>query len=190
MDLLKHILMAEEPSSLLRANEQYVFSLIPELALCKGFQQNNPWHIYDVYEHILKVVDLVPAKYAIRLAALFHDVGKPAVYRADEQGIGHFYGHWERSLAIFKAFSEDHALAPAFSNTVAHLIYYHDINFGRMSDKELADTVAQLTEEELLMLFAIKRADLRAQNPVYHGLLADYDLQEARALAAKGASRL
>ena len=29
----------------------------------------------------------------VRLAALFHDIGKPKTLIIDEDGIGHFYGH-------------------------------------------------------------------------------------------------
>ena len=86
--------MSNKPSKKLLASEQKLFKLIPELEKCKSFKQNNDWHIYDVYEHILHVVDYVPNNISIRLAALFHDIGKPASYKEDEFGIGHFYGHW------------------------------------------------------------------------------------------------
>lgn len=45
--------------------------MIPELEKCKNFDQNNPYHIYDVYEHILHVVDGVPQNIYVRLAAFF-----------------------------------------------------------------------------------------------------------------------
>ena len=69
---LYEILMDDKPSILIKENEDYFFSLIPELKVCKGFNQNNPWHIYDVYEHILHVVDETPKDLSLRLVALFH----------------------------------------------------------------------------------------------------------------------
>ena len=99
---LFNILINDKPSESLRKNEQEVFRLLPELKICKGFQQNNPWHPYDVYEHILRVVDGVPDNLYLRTAALFHDIGKPAKYYEDENGIGHFPGHWDESNEIFK----------------------------------------------------------------------------------------
>ncbi len=185
IELLVSILSAKEPVPLIKENEEYIFSLVPELKKCKGFEQNNRWHIYDVYGHILKVVELVPQNLTARFVALFHDVGKPEVYREDENGVGHFYGHWEKSVEVFDRFSKEHGLDADFSKAVSKLIFYHDINFGSMSGDELDKTVNIFTSEELKLLFDIKRADLLAQNPEFHGLLKDYDIQEKTVLNIK-----
>ncbi len=185
VELLEKILMTDTPSVAIKENEKYVFSIIPKLKICKGFNQNSPWHIYDVYDHILKVVDLVPADKIARFAALFHDIGKPEVYRADEDGIGHFWGHWDKSVEIFKVFSLEYNLNADFANAVSKLIFYHDINFGKLNDEELDEICKVLTAEEIKMLFKIKRADLLAQNSKYHSLLNDYDFQEKCTLQRK-----
>ncbi len=179
---LESILMSDTPSALIKENEEAVFALIPELGRCKGFRQNNPWHIYDVYEHILKVVDPVDRDRVLRFAALFHDVGKPDVYHEDENGIGHFFGHWEQSCKIFQTFSEKYELDVDFTNSVLDLIFYHDINFDKLTP-ELGERISETFDaRKLRMLFALKRADLRAQNPAYHDLLTAYDRQEKQAL--------
>lgn len=67
--------------------------VIPEIGKCRGFKQNNPHHIYDVYEHIVTSVDTNIFSEPIRLALLFHDIGKPYTYVEDEKGIGHFPKH-------------------------------------------------------------------------------------------------
>ncbi len=182
IDVLNSILLSDTPSVLIKNNEQQLFSLIPELSSCKGFDQKSPWHIYDVYEHILKVTDLVACNSILRFAALFHDVGKPEVFHMDEKGIGHFFGHWERSAAIFRAFAEEHDLDAGFTNSVCDLIYYHDIGFDKLTDEELSELLKNFDEEKIRILFAFKRADLSAQNPKYRYLLDSYDLQEKRAL--------
>ncbi len=187
---LKSILIKDEPSALLKEKEDELFSLIPELSICKGFDQNNPWHIYDVYTHILKVTDATPPILTVRLAALFHDVGKPDTYFTDEKGIGHFYGHWEKSVEIFKSFANKHKLDPEFSSEVAELIHYHDMDLGKVTDKTLDRIIANFTEEGLKLLFAHKRADLLAQNPKYHGGINDIGIQEKRALDRKLGFRL
>ena len=84
IDKLFDILLNEQPSLYIKENEHDIFNLIPELKESVGFNQNNIWHIYDVYEHILHVVDNVSSNIILRLTALFHDIGKPFVYTEDE----------------------------------------------------------------------------------------------------------
>ena len=59
----------------------------------KGFDQRTPYHVHDVLEHTARVVDATPPQPLVRWAALFHDMGKPALFFADARGVGHFYGH-------------------------------------------------------------------------------------------------
>ena len=106
MDLLFEILTLPKPSIFIREFEEEIFDLIPELEKSKGFKQNNDWHIYDVYNHTLNVVDNVPSDLNLRLAALFHDIGKPDTYTEDENGVGHFYGHWDKSKEKFLKFAK------------------------------------------------------------------------------------
>lgn len=62
---------------------------IPELL--EGIDVVQPqFHVDDVFEHSLKSVDLAPDD--VKLAALFHDIGKPRTKSEDQKGI-HFYGH-------------------------------------------------------------------------------------------------
>ncbi|HWQ70927.1 MAG TPA: CCA tRNA nucleotidyltransferase [Desulfitobacteriaceae bacterium] len=48
---------------------------LPELARLKGLAQNR-YHTKDAWEHTLQVVGNTPARLLIRLAGLFHDLGK------------------------------------------------------------------------------------------------------------------
>ena len=174
---LYEILKDDKPSILIKDNEDYIFSLIPELKLCKGFNQNNPWHIYDVYEHILHVVDETPKDLSLRLVALFHDIGKPRTYTEDENGIGHFKGHWSVSKDIFLDFCKRNSINDIPIDKIAQLIEYHDIRI-----KEVDDSVIKFfknSDKEFIDdLFAIKRADLLGQNPEYHYLLSTYEEQK------------
>lgn len=67
--------------------------IIPELDKCVGFDQKNPYHDKDVFDHSMSVLDYTPCNIKTRLAALFHDIAKPECFSIDEKGIGHFYGH-------------------------------------------------------------------------------------------------
>jgi poly(A) polymerase len=62
--------------------------ILPELAACKGVQQGG-YHTHDVFGHTLLAVAATPADVVVRLAALFHDVGKPATAGPDGSFIGH-----------------------------------------------------------------------------------------------------
>ncbi|MEN6372814.1 MAG: HDIG domain-containing metalloprotein [Armatimonadota bacterium] len=66
----------------------------PELEEMYGVTQNI-YHIYDVWTHTLKSLELLPedSDLSLRLAALFHDIGKPATRSIDDNGQVHFYTH-------------------------------------------------------------------------------------------------
>ena len=70
--------------------------IVPELEKAVSIEQSRS-HIYDVYEHSLRALQhTADKKYSLelRLAALFHDIGKPASRRRDEaQDLWTFYGH-------------------------------------------------------------------------------------------------
>ena len=178
IDELFIILTMKNPSKYLLSKEEDLFNLIPDLKKCKGFDQKNNWHPYDVYTHILKVVDGVDNSLPIRLAALFHDVGKPHTFRLDENGVGHMRGHWDVSKTIFDDFAIKHNINDNLKELVDKLIYYHDINIGKMSDEELRKLTSLFNEEEIFMLYDLKRADLKAQNSKYHYLIDAYTQQQ------------
>lgn len=74
--------------------------IIPELEEGIGCEQKGE-HIYDVWEHLLHALDHAGNKgwpLEVRLAALFHDIGKPKTRRWDGTKAGGkgkytFYGH-------------------------------------------------------------------------------------------------
>ena len=179
---LYDVLLSEKPSEDIIKNEKEIFELIPELRICKGFKQFNRWHIYDVYEHILHVVDNVEPNIILRLSALFHDIGKPKKFTLDEEGVGHFYGHWEESEKIFKYFSKKYNIDKEISEKVCKLIYFHDINIGRVVSIRLEEILKIFDKDDIKMLYKLKKADLLSQNSEYHYLLDDYDKQEKELL--------
>jgi tRNA nucleotidyltransferase (CCA-adding enzyme) len=70
--------------------------IVPEIESAVSIDQSRS-HIYDVYEHSLRALQhTADKKYPLelRLAALFHDIGKPATRRRDKvQDLWTFYGH-------------------------------------------------------------------------------------------------
>lgn len=69
--------------------------MIPELEEGIGCEQGGA-HIYDVFEHLLGALEHAADKgynTEIRLAALFHDIGKPRSRRPGNKKTYTFYGH-------------------------------------------------------------------------------------------------
>lgn len=67
--------------------------VIPEIEPMFGFEQHNPHHNSDVWNHTIKVVASIPADPVLRWSGMLHDIGKPHCFSLDEDGVGHFYRH-------------------------------------------------------------------------------------------------
>ena len=191
LDIMKRlklfeIILSENPIETIKQNENFMFDLIPELSTCKNFDQHNKWHVYDVYEHILHVIDNVPNDRVLRLTALFHDLGKPKTFTMDENGVGHFRGHWVESQKIFDEFALKYNLDKKESKLISNLIFYHDANPLNFSEEDFITFIKSFTRDEIEMLYVIKRADLLAQNSEFHYLLNEYDNQKLKVLSLGG----
>ncbi len=137
--------------------------IMPEIAPMFETSQNTPHHIYNVYEHTAHVVANTPYDISLRLAALYHDCGKPAKKTTDETGRDHFKGHAERSVKL----CENALLRMGFPfevrNEVLTLIKYHDERYrkGSYSVKKVLNAMPYSTFEKLLIL---SRADIMSQS--------------------------
>ena len=132
--------------------------LLPELLRMKNFDQNNPYHIYDVLTHTAKVVANTPSDRVLRLAALFHDMGKVYSYTEDEQGIGHFYGHGKISEEIAVQTLRRLRFDTRTVKEVHLLVKYHDAQI-ELSKKIIRRWLHRLGEELFFKLLTLKRAD-------------------------------
>lgn len=73
-------------------------AILPEVLELRGVSQ-RPAHSKDVYDHVLRVVERIPARPAARWAALLHDIAKPRT-RTVEDGQVHFFGHEDVGAAM------------------------------------------------------------------------------------------
>ena len=106
---------------------QVVCKVVPQLAPTVGFDQRNPHHAWDVYTHLIKTVEHIPPEPALRLAALLHDVGKPATFFLDETGTGHFYGHAQVSAKLCEDIARQLRLGSATRDRVVTLVERHHL---------------------------------------------------------------
>ncbi len=93
---------------------------LPALAL-----EQDPIHRHkDVLEHTYVVIDKTSPNLELRLAALFHDVGKPATRRYDPTGVS-FHNHDVVGAKMTKKRMRELRYSAAAVNTVARLVYLH-----------------------------------------------------------------
>nr|WP_302649905.1 HD domain-containing protein [uncultured Agathobaculum sp.] len=137
-------------------------AVLPELVPMFDCAQQNPHHLYDVWEHSVRAVGQVPAVPALRWAMLLHDCGKPACKTIDEKGVGHFYGHPKVSREIAEQIVQRLRFSGAESARILLLVEQHDRPLGE-NDKLVRRRLSQIGEARFRDLLAIKKGDAVGQ---------------------------
>ena len=160
------ILLCEIPSKGIRLLEdmKILNIIMPELMLAMGFKQKNPHHEYDVYNHILCVLDRTPPIIQVRLAALLHDIGKPQTLTIDDEGVGHFYGHDKLGAEISKNILERFKSSNELIKKVYILVQEHMNHHANFKEKGLKRLIRRVGEGEIFNLFALQKADIKCSN--------------------------
>jgi len=152
----------------------------PELMEMVGVTQNE-FHAYPVWDHTLVALGnlSVDASLTLRLATLFHDVGKPRTKGVGDDGRVHFYGHQEVGAEITRRwmtrlkFSNDEIAA------VSLLVAQH-MRIGEYKANWTDSAVRRLLRDlgpQLDDLFAIHRVDVSALGPDYQDISRAEELQ-------------
>ncbi len=162
---LKGILCGAGVRDILLAFPEVFTTFIPELGAAVGFEQRNPYHVYDVWTHLAHAVAAVRADEALRLAALFHDIAKPACFSLGEDGRGHFYGHPARGAEMVQEILTRLKSDNATLDLVVALVREHDsaMPTARPAMRRL---VGRLGEGRVPLLFELRAADIAAQSPL------------------------
>ena len=178
---LFEILLENKPSTKLREKKEELFSLIPVLEECDGFDQHSKWHQYDVLEHIFHVVDNVDPTIELRLAALFHDTAKPETFDLDKEGRGHFPKHGIKSVKKFNEFVSKYNLDKTQIDIISRLIECHD---DYLYDSEKTNKLIKtFTKDEIELLYNLQKADLLAQSEECRYLLESYEIGKNKLLS-------
>ena len=138
---------------------------LPEFDRAMETPQNHPHHCYSVGEHILQSMREISPQKVLRLAMLFHDIGKPATLSKNEDGITHFHGHPQVSadmaVKILRRLKFDNDTI----QMVRRLVLYHDYGNNAEPDQRIVRrAVNRIGEDAFPALFAVKRADILAQS--------------------------
>lgn len=169
---LVKLLVGGSAGGVLENHPEVVGVFWPEVLPMVGFDQRNVHHCHDVWRHSLAAMMAAPPVPVLRCAALLHDVGKPATFTLDGQGVGHFYGHAKKSCALADAMLRRLRSSNEFRERTVRLIAWHDRDIPR-TDRGVRRALRALGEEDLRLLLALKRADNLAQAPAYRGRQAE-----------------
>lgn len=161
---LKKLLAGDNALQVLDAYKEVIGVVIPELKPAFDCVQNNPWHIYNVYDHIIHAVDAAPKDEIIRLTMLLHDIGKPSVKTTDEKGIDHFKFHAPVGADIVKKVLKRFKVSNEVYDKVTTLIRYHQ-GVENVDDIRVKRWLAKIGADYTKALFKVRISDLYAHNP-------------------------
>jgi tRNA nucleotidyltransferase/poly(A) polymerase len=161
---LERILVAPRAVWALRRMEELGISsvLFPELSRAKGYNQTTPYHDYDLFTHTLKTVAGTPRDTVLRLAALFHDLGKPAVRRMKGRRAV-YYGHQEVSADLADAAMKRLGFPTRIRKRVVLLVKHHMIQYSRAWTDRAVRRFARNMGDNLGDVLVLAEADQKAQ---------------------------
>ncbi|WP_428768923.1 CCA tRNA nucleotidyltransferase [Treponema sp. HNW] len=200
------ILLSEKPSYGLSLLEQTgILSIfIPELASCRGVNQadGRGHHRFDVLDHLFYACDHALSRsqkednlLTIRLAALFHDIGKPPVKNeVTKNNIDciTFYSHEKEGAALCTRILERLRFPSKTVRYVSFLVLHHMFHYeSSWTDAAVRRFMARITppaglgnlEQALSDLFDLRIADASGMTnsaPILHTGTWSADLLELK----------
>ena len=173
----------------------WLTEILPEINACKNMQQNNPWHIYNVLDHILHSVECINKqsttmsqneRYILALTMFLHDIGKPECHLTRKKNrvvIDSFFHHNEASAKISHRVLPSLQVNPHDATLIEALVLKHDIFMfivdGKTNNPHHESLSKDILKREIKFfenkglngydsmkkLIMVGRADNLAQNP-------------------------
>ncbi|MCR4891904.1 MAG: CCA tRNA nucleotidyltransferase [Lachnospiraceae bacterium] len=165
--------------------------ILPEFDRCMETDQKNPHHAYSVGEHTIRAIQnireidvagespenreaygTIPSESEedrkrfryLRLAMLFHDMGKPACLTTDDEGIDHFYRHPDLSERMARTILKERLKEDNKTvDVVCSLVRYHDLK-PKLDPGNIRKQISKIGKELFPLLFQVQRADILAQS--------------------------
>ena len=153
-------------SFMLYSYNRIISEFIPEIVPMVGFKQNNPYHYLDVFAHscqVLTICRICNADLITKLAAFFHDIGKPYCYQDDENGVRHFKGHGKISADMTDVIMRRLKFDNDTRDKVVQLVYYHDASF-EVGKKYVRRWLNKIGVDQFKRLLVLRRADIMGQS--------------------------
>lgn len=138
--------------------------IIPEFKATYDFNQCNPHHNLDLFNHIINVVSKVPADLELRYSALLHDIAKPIVQTFDEKGIAHYKTHEIVGADMARDILTRLKLPVKLIDTVVEIIKKHMILYKDITDKKFNKLLSEMGYDNLWRLIEHSIADNSSKN--------------------------
>ena len=180
-DEFEKILKSPKPSVGLKLMEEtgLLNLFIPEFTKCRNCVQSDyrAFHKFDVLDHLFYACDGAPSdKLNVRLAALFHDIGKPDAKKIVTETVldGNkkdgstttidtvtFYNHEKFSSDITKKIMIRLKFSNEMINNVCHLVHEHMFHYEQTwTDSAVRRFIIRAGQENLEDLFDLRLADM------------------------------
>jgi poly(A) polymerase/tRNA nucleotidyltransferase (CCA-adding enzyme) len=163
-DEFQKILMTENAASGVQMLEDLnlLKYIVPELREGIGIGQNKH-HIYTVWEHNLRALDYSAKKNyppEIRMAALFHDIGKPRTKRGEGPDCT-FYGHEILSAKMTARILDRLHFPKNMAEKIIHLVRYHLFyyNVGEVTEAGVRRFLRRVGPEYVEDFIKVREAD-------------------------------
>ncbi|HKY50562.1 MAG TPA: CCA tRNA nucleotidyltransferase [Candidatus Limnocylindria bacterium] len=145
--------------------------LCPELEACRDTPQEK-FAAQNVFDHSLATVDATPANdLVLRLAGLFHDIGKP-----DTFSDGHFHQHEfvgeVKARQILRRWKFEKETVAEVTHLIRHHMFWYETHWTGSAVRRF---IRKVGLEYIPALFALRRADnigSGARSPRMHALEA------------------
>lgn len=171
---LNGILTGAAAERILNEYRDVIAVIIPEITPMFDFDQRTKYHNLDIWRHTAKSVGESKDELEVRLTMLFHDIGKPATFSVDGQGVGHFYEHGKESTVLTKRILKRLKYPTRTIEHVSKLVKFHDAAV-HPNKKSVARWMNRLSEQGMRRLLSVKRADTIAHAPEFIGRLDEID---------------
>ncbi len=176
MGELSKLLLGKEPARALRIARDtgVLVELLPEFERAIGFDQESRYHSLTVDEHTFAVVQAAAdagRSLAVRLGALFHDLGKPHVAWRGSDGRLHYYAkpgradksHEQVGCELAKSALARLRYPTALRRRVERLVRHHMFSIGKGDELRARRFLAKYGDELAFELIDHKEADYRGK---------------------------
>jgi len=174
--MLNHVLLSARPSKYFKFMHKIglLGIVLPELDNCYGVLQDKKYHKYDVFHHCVYTCDKIKPNLVLRLAAVLHDIGKPATREFHKaSGRTTFHKHEMVGLKICKEclrrLGYDNSTIKSVCSLVKHHMYHYTSDFTDGAVRRFIARVG-ITERDLDNLPEFPLFQLRSAERLGNGL--------------------